>query len=299
MRRAALLNSVINEFGSQKSDEGKTYAEAARAVLSRIDARPSVGLEVGDIAPEISGPNTEGESMRLSGSRGSVVAVVFWANWCPWCHDVHPFSRSVKSLVGERPFVLLGVNGDGARRFSGGVMAEESVNWPNWWLGKNPEIMRDYKQNTYPTMYLLDQKGVIRFRAIGNFDERSITRAANGLLDAPIATRTTRPNRPPRRFQAPRPKSRRARRKSDKPEKKRQHWLSEQALLGTHAQRIASGPSIFFPAPVSERLQLVRCTHTRRGTGLCPRMRNRLENRHGEVSVHLSRIHGGLPQAVS
>jgi hypothetical protein len=27
----------------------------------------------------------------------------------------------------------------------------------------------------------------------------------------------------------------------------------------------------FYPAPVSERLQLVRCTHTRRGTGLRPR----------------------------
>ena len=50
----------------------------------------------------------------------------------------------------------------------------------------------------------------------------------------------------------------------------RQHWLSEQALLGTHAARIASGASIFFPAPVSERLQLVRCIHTRRGTGLRP-----------------------------
>jgi hypothetical protein len=35
--------------------------------------------------------------------------------------------------------------------------------------------------------------------------------------------------------------------------------------LGTHAGRIASGVSMFFPAPVSERLQLVRCIHTRRG----------------------------------
>ena len=79
----------------------------------------------------------------------------------------------------------------------------------------------------------------------------------------------------------------------------RKHWLSEQALLGTHAARIASGASMFFPAPVSERLQLVRCTHTRRGTGLRPRMRNRLEYHHGEVFVHLSRIHGEPRQAVS
>ena len=72
----------------------------------------------------------------------------------------------------------------------------------------------------------------------------------------------------------------------------RQHWLSE--LRESYQARRS-----FFPAPVSERLQLVRCIHTRRGTGLRPRMRNRLEHCHGEVSVHLSRIYGEPPPAVT
>jgi hypothetical protein len=55
----------------------------------------------------------------------------------------------------------------------------------------------------------------------------------------------------------------------------------------------------FYPVPVSGRLQLVRCIHTRRGTGLRPRMRNRLEHRHGEVSVHLSRTRREPCQAIS
>jgi hypothetical protein len=55
----------------------------------------------------------------------------------------------------------------------------------------------------------------------------------------------------------------------------RQHWLSE--LRESYRAR-----RCFYPAPVSERLQLVRCIHARRGTGLRPRMRNRLEYRHGE-----------------
>jgi len=71
------------------------------------------------------------------------------------------------------------------------------------------------------------------------------------------------------------------------------------AALAQRAARIASGASKFFPAPMSERLQLVRCIHTRRRTGLRPRMRNRLEYHHGEVFVHLSRIHGEPCQAVS
>ena len=72
----------------------------------------------------------------------------------------------------------------------------------------------------------------------------------------------------------------------------RQHWLSE--LRESYRARRSS-----FPAPVSERLQLVRCIHTRRGTGLRPRMRNHPEYHHGEVFVHLSRTHGAPRQAVS
>ena len=72
----------------------------------------------------------------------------------------------------------------------------------------------------------------------------------------------------------------------------RQHWLNE--LRETYRAR-----RCFYPAPVSERLQLVRCIHTWRGTGFRPRMRNRLEYHHGEVFVRLSRIHGEPRPAVS
>jgi NAD(P)-dependent dehydrogenase (short-subunit alcohol dehydrogenase family) len=73
-------------------------------------------------------------------------------------------------------------------------------------------------------------------------------------------------------------------------------------LEPANVYRVVSGcraRRCFYPAPVSEWLQLVRCIHTRRGTGLRPRMRNRLEYRHGEVFVHLSRIHGEPRPAVS
>jgi hypothetical protein len=65
------------------------------------------------------------------------------------------------------------------------------------------------------------------------------------------------------------------------------------------AAPIVSGASRFCPVPVSGRLQLVRCIHTRRGTGLRPWMRNRLEHRHGDFSVPLSRTHREPCQAVS
>jgi len=40
---------------------------------------------VGDLAPEIKLPNTNGDSIVLSDLRGKVVFIDFWASWCKTC----------------------------------------------------------------------------------------------------------------------------------------------------------------------------------------------------------------------
>lgn len=41
----------------------------------------STGFNVGDVAPEIAGPDTAGKRMQLSEFRGNVVLLVFWGHW--------------------------------------------------------------------------------------------------------------------------------------------------------------------------------------------------------------------------
>lgn len=41
----------------------------------------NVGFAIGDIAPEIEGPDLDGETFRLSDYRGKVVVLDFWGDW--------------------------------------------------------------------------------------------------------------------------------------------------------------------------------------------------------------------------
>ena len=41
----------------------------------------AIGLEIGNQAPEIDGPDLDGQSFRLSDYRGKVVVLDFWGNW--------------------------------------------------------------------------------------------------------------------------------------------------------------------------------------------------------------------------
>ncbi|MFO0926648.1 MAG: hypothetical protein U0736_06350 [Gemmataceae bacterium] len=47
----------------------------------RKDDLPAVGVEVGQTAPDISGPDLGGAPLRLSEQRGKVVALLFWGYW--------------------------------------------------------------------------------------------------------------------------------------------------------------------------------------------------------------------------
>lgn len=57
---------------------GRSLSESAPPLPS---GPPQVGFEVGDIAPEIYGQDTEGEVFRLSEYRGKVVLLDFWGHW--------------------------------------------------------------------------------------------------------------------------------------------------------------------------------------------------------------------------
>lgn len=133
---------------------------------------PSQGYTSGQAAPEFTN-NTwiNSEPLRLANLRGKVVLVEFWTFGCYNCQNVEPHIKSWYDKFKGRGLVVIGVHSPefGHERVVKNVRAYVRAHNIRYAVA----IDNDYKtwdsyQNHYwPALYLIDKKGVIRYRRIG------------------------------------------------------------------------------------------------------------------------------------
>ena len=170
-RKQAVRDGMLVSLKELKEKYSDVVAQGNRKVKDVIDG-PIFELEhlqVGSIAPDIVGKDFDGIEFRLSDYRGKVVMLDFWGQWCPPCRDMFPHERElIEELVGK-PFVLIGVNSD--RRLETAVKATKQQNlvWRNFWCGpqgRTGPIAKKWNVSAWPTVYLIDGEGVIRYKEV-------------------------------------------------------------------------------------------------------------------------------------
>jgi hypothetical protein len=80
---------------------------------------------------------------------------------------MYPHERSLVARLKDRPFALIGVNSDTDKKQVRKRLTEEKITWRSFWNGpKGMEgpISKAWNVEGWPTVYVLDAKGVIRYK---------------------------------------------------------------------------------------------------------------------------------------
>src|SRR5438477_7815294 len=81
---------------------------------------------------------------------------------------MYAHERSLAKRLEKSPFALIGVNSDKDRDALKQVLKDENLSWRSFWNGgsTNGPISNEWKVRGWPTIYVLDAEGVIRYRNV-------------------------------------------------------------------------------------------------------------------------------------
>ncbi|MTH14647.1 TlpA disulfide reductase family protein [Flavobacterium sp. LC2016-01] len=139
-----------------------------------------VGVDVGDIAPEIELPDTKGNVVSLSSFRGALVLVDFWASWCGPCIKEQPALLKLHNAYPEKLFIY-GVSMDTKKPLWTAAIAKGKLPWTNvsdlkYW---SSPVVSAYMLQSVPLNFLIDKNGIILAK---NIHGKALEDMVNSLL---------------------------------------------------------------------------------------------------------------------
>ena len=94
---------------------------------------------------------------------------------------MYPHERSLVEKLKDKPFSLIGINSD-PKSVLDKLIKEKTVTWECVWDGgsTNGPISTKWNVRGWPTIYILDHEGVIRFK---NLRGEAMEKAVEELLE--------------------------------------------------------------------------------------------------------------------
>lgn len=147
---------------------GMGFAEG----IFQDEDKASQQAEVGKPAPDFELVNLAGEPVRLSDLRGKPVLVNLWATWCAPCVLEMPnFQKYYENYPGC--FEILAVSSGEAQDTVEKFVKDMRLTFPVV-LDPQAKVYALYRFQGYPTSYIIDKDGVLRFQQIGLMDEATL-----------------------------------------------------------------------------------------------------------------------------
>jgi peroxiredoxin len=117
---------------------------------------------VGSTAPDFSAKDIAGQDVKLSGLKGKVVLLDFWATWCPPCRVEIPNLLEIFRKFKDKKFVLLSVSLDRDLQAARKFIADKEMNWVHIAdLAAGREIAGKYQVTYIPSTFIINRQGKI------------------------------------------------------------------------------------------------------------------------------------------
>lgn len=99
-----------------------------------------------------------------------------------------PHERSLVKRLDGKPFVLVGVNSDGPEELNK-ALTDNPVTWRSFQDKRpgKPALSDEWQVHSWPTLYLIDHKGILQRRWIGSLSAEVLGREIDKLVEAALA----------------------------------------------------------------------------------------------------------------
>jgi hypothetical protein len=98
---------------------------------------------------------------------------------------MYPHERSLVKKMEGKPFVLLGVNSDGDKDKLKKTLEEEQITWRSFWdQSTGGPIAKSWNIHGWPSLFVIDEKGVIRHKWVGSPGEQVLDESIEKLVKA-------------------------------------------------------------------------------------------------------------------
>jgi thiol-disulfide isomerase/thioredoxin len=147
--KSPIVREQIDSVLEQHKSLAFHYADQAKKRAAILN-KPAADWQADDFA---------GKSHALADYRGQVVVLDFWYRGCGWCVRAMPQMNQIAAHFAGKPVAVLGVNTDRVDEDAQFVIDKMGLKYPNL---KGAEIPGKYHVQGFPTLLIIDQKGVLR-----------------------------------------------------------------------------------------------------------------------------------------
>ncbi|ACB75378.1 TlpA family protein disulfide reductase [Opitutus terrae] len=161
-RGAELLTQLKRDFPTTQL-AGKVDEVLQQIEQQRESAALRAKLKPDAVFPDFTEQDLNGAPLSISGLKGKVVLVDFWATWCGPCVAELPNVLAAYGKYHDKGFEIVGISLDRSEDALKKFIAEKQMTWPQYFDGKawDSKLGRQYGITSIPATFLLDRDGKI------------------------------------------------------------------------------------------------------------------------------------------